>query len=121
MRDGEGARRHREQRDDRRDNHHSTHRYAPQLHPTPVMQDNREYNPRQLKTSRCAAGWFRAPGMEGHGDQVADTVNALPETLISERARRAGSARLGNPRSSAGKISFYAGFPDPASLPKHDI
>jgi 2-aminoadipate transaminase len=42
-------------------------------------------------------------------------------SLLSERARRAGAARLGDPRASASKISFLAGFPDPGSLPKADI
>ena len=41
--------------------------------------------------------------------------------LVSARARRVGGARLSNPRNSAGKLSFLAGFPDPASLPRQDI
>lgn len=43
------------------------------------------------------------------------------QSLLSERAVRAGSGALGDPRRSAGKISFFAGFPDPSSLPKGDI
>jgi 2-aminoadipate transaminase len=43
------------------------------------------------------------------------------DDLYSARARRAGAGQLGDPRNSAGKISFFAGFPDPASLPKADI
>ena len=43
------------------------------------------------------------------------------DDLYSERSRRAGAGQLGDPRNSAGKISFFAGFPDPASLPKADI
>lgn len=41
--------------------------------------------------------------------------------LISERARRSGPAGMNDPRDSSRMISFYAGFPDPASLPRHDI
>lgn len=52
---------------------------------------------------------------------MADTASRTFDTLLSERARRSGPARLGDPRASASKISFYAGFPDPASLPKADI
>jgi DNA-binding transcriptional MocR family regulator len=52
---------------------------------------------------------------------MADTATWSIESLLSERARRNGSARLGDPRASASKISFYAGFPDPGSLPKSDI
>lgn len=52
---------------------------------------------------------------------MADTVaNPIP-SMLSERARRSGPARLGNPRDSASRISFLAGFPDPGSLPKGDI
>ena len=39
------------------------------------------------------------------------------ESNLSELARRAGIGGLGNPRESATMISFYAGFPDPGSLP----
>jgi 2-aminoadipate transaminase len=35
--------------------------------------------------------------------------------------QRAGKATLGNPRNSATMISFYAGFPDPGSLPIADV
>ena len=56
---------------------------------------------------------------------MAVTQQHLPgvgmDDLYSERARRAGAGHLGDPRNSAGKISFFAGFPDPASLPKADI
>jgi 2-aminoadipate transaminase len=41
--------------------------------------------------------------------------------ILSDRARRTGPARMNDPRDSSQMISFYAGFPDPASLPKHDI
>lgn len=51
---------------------------------------------------------------------VVETKTVVDE-LISERGRRFGPARLGNPRASASKISFVAGFPDPASLPKADV
>ncbi len=43
------------------------------------------------------------------------------ETRLSELAQRAGKASMGNPRKSAEMISFYAGFPDPGSLPVADI
>jgi 2-aminoadipate transaminase len=52
---------------------------------------------------------------------MADTATSTVDSLLSTRARRFGPARLGNPRNSASKISFLAGFPDPASLPKADI
>jgi 2-aminoadipate transaminase len=48
-------------------------------------------------------------------------VPTRTEPLLSSIARRAGKARLGNPRDSARMISFYAGFPDPGSLPAADI
>ena len=40
---------------------------------------------------------------------------------LSELARRAGKATLGSPRESAKMISFYAGFPDPGSLPVSEV
>jgi len=52
---------------------------------------------------------------------MVDTASKSLDALLSDRARRGGPARLGDPRASASKISFYAGFPDPASLPKADI
>ena len=52
---------------------------------------------------------------------MADTVAKTIPSLLSERAQRSGLPRLGNPRDSASRISFLAGFPDPASLPKGDI
>lgn len=52
---------------------------------------------------------------------MADTALMTFDSLLSERALRSGPARLGDPRASASKISFYAGFPDPASLPKSDV
>jgi 2-aminoadipate transaminase len=51
---------------------------------------------------------------------ASSTTRAL-DGLISERSRRAGEARMNDPRDSAAFISFYAGFPDPSSLPSHDI
>lgn len=51
---------------------------------------------------------------------MAQTASSL-DALYSEASRRAGVGRRSNPRDSAALISFYAGFPDPASLPKHDI
>lgn len=52
---------------------------------------------------------------------MADTATNTIPSLLSERAQRSGPARLGNPRDSASRISFLAGFPDPASLPADDI
>lgn len=52
---------------------------------------------------------------------MVETASNVVGTLLSERARRYGPARLGNPRASASKISFLAGFPDPETLPKADI
>jgi len=52
---------------------------------------------------------------------MVDTAVRGIQDLFSERARRSGLARLGDPRDSAKRISFYAGFPDPASLPAADI
>lgn len=52
---------------------------------------------------------------------MVETASGVVGTLLSERAKRFGPARLGNPRASASKISFLAGFPDPASLPKADV
>lgn len=43
------------------------------------------------------------------------------ESLLSERAARSGPGVLGDPRRSADRISFFAGFPDPDSLPRRDI
>jgi 2-aminoadipate transaminase len=52
---------------------------------------------------------------------MAETVTKALPSLLSERAQRSGPARLGNPRDSASRISFLAGFPDPGSLPAEDI
>jgi 2-aminoadipate transaminase len=52
---------------------------------------------------------------------MADAAVGSIQELFSERARRSGPARLGDPRDSAKRISFYAGFPDPGSLPASDI
>ncbi len=48
-------------------------------------------------------------------------VSLRNESHLSDLARRAGKATLGNPRQSAEMISFYAGFPDPGSLPIADV
>lgn len=52
---------------------------------------------------------------------MAEMAASTIPSLLSERAQRSGPARLGNPRDSASRISFLAGFPDPASLPADDI
>lgn len=52
---------------------------------------------------------------------MVETTRDVVGALLSERARRFGPARLGDPRASASKISFLAGFPDPATLPKADV
>lgn len=50
-----------------------------------------------------------------------ETATSPVEALISQASKRAGFGRMGNPRESARMISFYAGFPDPASLPAGDV
>lgn len=52
---------------------------------------------------------------------MADTATNPLAALYSERARRFGERTLGNPRDSAALISFFAGFPDPGSLPRNDV
>lgn len=52
---------------------------------------------------------------------MTGTKELTIESLRTQRARRAGLPRLGDPRNSAKGISFYAGFPDPSSLPAADI
>jgi 2-aminoadipate transaminase len=41
--------------------------------------------------------------------------------LLSRRARDLPAPRMGDPRESAELISFFAGFPDPGSLPTEEI
>ncbi|MBA3337885.1 MAG: PLP-dependent aminotransferase family protein, partial [Chloroflexia bacterium] len=43
------------------------------------------------------------------------------EGLLSKRGRDLPGPRFGDPRKSAELISFYAGFPDPASLPAGEV
>jgi 2-aminoadipate transaminase len=52
---------------------------------------------------------------------MTGTKQLAIESLASQRARRAGLPRLADPRNSAKGISFYAGFPDPSSLPAADV
>jgi 2-aminoadipate transaminase len=52
---------------------------------------------------------------------MADTVTNPLAELYSERARRFGERGMSNPRDSAALISFFAGFPDPGSLPRNDV
>jgi 2-aminoadipate transaminase len=52
---------------------------------------------------------------------MTETASPQLHDLLSERSRRSGEARMNDPRDSATMISFYAGFPDPASLPKVDV
>lgn len=52
---------------------------------------------------------------------MATDLASRLESLVSNASRRAGSGRGINPRESANYISFYAGFPDPGSLPVDDI
>ncbi len=96
---------------------------------------------RLYKPSECAS---RAPGIERSGferlavqygpiDQtvpvsrtskgapVSETLSHSVEDLFSARVKRIGPPRMGDPRRSASLISFLAGFPDPASLPKGDV
>src|SRR4051794_14406011 len=55
------------------------------------------------------------------GGAMSETLNHAVEDLFSARVQRVGPPRLGDPRGSAAFISFLAGFPDPASLPKADV
>ncbi len=43
------------------------------------------------------------------------------QTLLSKRGKDLPGPRVGDPRKSAELISFYAGFPDPASLPAREV
>jgi len=43
------------------------------------------------------------------------------QALLSKRGQDLPGPRVGDPRKSAELISFYAGFPDPASLPAADV
>ncbi len=52
---------------------------------------------------------------------MSDTATNPLASLYSERARRFGEHSMGDPRDSAALISFFAGFPDPGSLPRSDI
>lgn len=52
---------------------------------------------------------------------MTDTAKRSVDELFSQRVKRAGAARMANPRDSARYISFLAGYPDPASLPKQDV
>jgi len=52
---------------------------------------------------------------------VTESLHHTVEELYSDRVKRTGPARMGDPRRSASYISFLAGFPDPASLPKGDV
>ena len=52
---------------------------------------------------------------------MTESLHHTVEELYSDRVKRTGPARMGDPRRSASYISFLAGFPDPASLPKGDV
>ena len=49
------------------------------------------------------------------------TTEAAITPLLSRRARELPGPRTGDPRDSAKLISFFAGFPDPGSLPTEAI
>lgn len=51
----------------------------------------------------------------------AVTSDASISHLLSRRARDLPGPRSGDPRDSAKLISFFAGFPDPGSLPSEEI
>ncbi len=51
----------------------------------------------------------------------AATADTSIAHLLSRRARHLPEARIGDPRQSAELISFFAGFPDPGSLPSEQI
>ena len=55
------------------------------------------------------------------GAPVSETLSHSMQDLFSARVKRVGPPRMGDPRRSASLISFMAGFPDPASLPKGDV
>ncbi len=52
---------------------------------------------------------------------MSETLSQSIDDLFSARVKRVGAPRMGDPRRSASLISFLAGFPDPASLPKGDV
>lgn len=52
---------------------------------------------------------------------MSETLSHSVEDLFSARVKRIGPSRMGDPRRSGSFISFLAGFPDPASLPKSDV
>jgi 2-aminoadipate transaminase len=52
---------------------------------------------------------------------MSETLSHAVEDLFSAKVQRVGPPRLGDPKGSANYISFLAGFPDPASLPKGDV
>lgn len=52
---------------------------------------------------------------------MSETISHSMQDLYSQRVKRIGPARMGDPRRSASLISFLAGFPDPTSLPKGDV
>lgn len=52
---------------------------------------------------------------------MSEILSHSVEDLFSARVKRIGPPRMGDPRHSASLISFLAGFPDPASLPKGDV
>ncbi len=52
---------------------------------------------------------------------MSTSTNKLFADLLSEATRRAGAGGVGSPRDAVGLISFYAGYPDPGSLPIDDI
>ncbi|MDQ3045713.1 MAG: hypothetical protein M3R06_11285, partial [Chloroflexota bacterium] len=54
---------------------------------------------------------------------MADVVQTVKpfEALLSKRGTDLPRPRFGDPRKSAELISFYAGFPDPASLPAREV
>ena len=51
----------------------------------------------------------------------APTSSDKLEALLSKRGKDLPGPRIGDPRKSAELISFYAGFPDPASLPAREV
>ncbi|MDQ3044877.1 MAG: aminotransferase class I/II-fold pyridoxal phosphate-dependent enzyme, partial [Chloroflexota bacterium] len=52
--------------------------------------------------------------------QVVHTAKPF-HALLSKRGTDLPGPRIGDPRKSAELISFYAGFPDPASLPAEEV
>jgi 2-aminoadipate transaminase len=52
---------------------------------------------------------------------VTATLPPEVEQLFSERSKRVGPGAFRSPRANSSRILFSSGFPDPSSMPKHDM